>query len=152
MKNSISKAYAKQKLIQILKSKKILFIGTDFLINSKGQLKMSQILKANNYKSYRPKSNLFKQVLKDSIFYNYLFLSLGPVVIVQSNTSNNLSSLKDLTINFFAIKVNNKIYTSKQLSVVRNLNYRNNVKNLQNTLDRLTKMFSITSSSLKTPV
>ena len=152
MKNSISKAYAKQKLIQILKSKKILFIGTDFLINSKGQLKMSQILKANNYKSYRPKSNLFKQVLKDSIFYNYLFLSLGPVVIVQSNTSNNLSSLKDLTINFFAIKVNNKIYTSKQLSVVRNLNYRNNVKNLQNTLDRLTKMFSITSSSLKPPV
>jgi len=152
MKNSISKAYAKQKLIQILKSKKILFIGTDFLINSKGQLKMSQILKANNYKSYRPKSNLFKQVLKDSIFYNYLFLSLGPVVIVQSNTSNNLSSLKDLTINFFAIKVNNKIYTSKQLSVVRNLNYRNNVKNLQNTLDRLAKMFSITSSSLKTPV
>ena len=124
MKNSISKAYAKQKLIQILKSKKILFIGTDFLINSKGQLKMSQILKANNYKSYRPKSNLFKQVLKDSIFYNYLFLSLGPVVIVQSNTSNNLSSLKDLTINFFAIKVNNKIYTSKQLSVVRNLNYK----------------------------
>jgi len=152
MKNSISKAYAKQKLIQILKSKKILFIGTDFLINSKGQLKMSQILKANNYKSYRPKSNLFKQVLKDSIFYNYLFLSLGPVVIVQSNTSNNLSSLKDLTINFFAIKVNNKIYTSKQLSVVRNLNYRNNVKNLQNTLDRLAKMFSITSSSLKPPV
>ena len=152
MKNSISKAYAKQKLIQILKSKKILFIGTDFLINSKGQLKMSQILKANNYKSYRPKSNLFKQVLKDSIFYNYLFLSLGPVVIVQSNTSNNLSSLKDLTINFFAIKVNNKIYTSKQLSVVRNLNYRNNVKNLHNTLDRVAKMFSITSSSLKKTV
>ena len=152
MKNSISKAYAKQKLIQILKSKKILFIGTDFLTNSKGQLKISQILKANNYKSYRPKSNLFKQVLKDSIFYNYLFLSLGPVVIVQSNTSNNLSSLKDLTINFFAIKVNNKIYTSKQLSVVRNLNYRNNVKNLHNTLDRVAKLFSITSSSLKKTV
>ena len=146
---SILNTHTKQKITKLLKSKNVIFIGTDSLINSKNLLKINQSLKSTNYSFYRVKSNLLKQVLKYSIFYTYLPISLGPVILVESKTCDNLLFFKSLTSNFFAIKFNNKIYTSQQFSNFKNLNYINNVNSLYNSIDKSTKSFSITLSGLK---
>ena len=150
MKKSFNKTYVKRKIVQLLKSTNVIFIGTDSLIDAKSQLMMNQNLNSSKYKIYKIKSNLFKQVLENSIFTNYSFISVGPIAIVESITCcNNLMFLNKLTTNFFAVKVNNNIYTSQQFSKLDNFNYINNVKGLNKSLDKLTKNISITFSCIK---
>ena len=91
-----------------------------------------------------------KQVLEESIFHNYSFISLGPISIVESMTCcNNLMFLNKLTINFFLVKVNNRLYTSQQFFKLDSFNYINNIKSLYKTLDKSTKNISITFSRIK---
>ena len=150
MKKNLNKTYVKQKIVRLLKSTNVIFLGTDSLINSKSQLILNQNLNSSKYKIYKIKSNLFKQVLEDSIFINYSFISLGPISIVESITCcNDLMLLNKLTTNFFAVKLNNKIYTSQQFSKLNNFNYINNVKSLNKSLDKLTKNISITFLRIK---
>ena len=150
MKKSLNKTYIKQKITRLLKSNNVIFIGTDSLIDSKSQLIMNQNLNSSRYKIYRIKSNLFKQVLEDSIFHNYSFISLGSIAIVESiSCCNNLMFLNKLSTNFFAVKLNNRIYTSQQFSKLDNFNYINNIKSLNKTLDKSIKNISITFSFIK---
>ena len=74
------------------------------------------------------KDSICKTILKNSIFNHFRFLSIRSVVLTKLNfvEANHLKNLKDLSV--VGIKIYDKIYSSRQLAIVNNINYIKNIK------------------------
>ena len=86
-------------------------------------------------KSYHINNNFATLVFQSSIFKNYKFLFISSVVFLDVNKCSNIEVLKHF--NIIGIKVNKKIYSTKQFNTVRYLNYNKTVKTFVKVLNRL---------------
>jgi hypothetical protein len=81
--------------------------------------------------------------LKDSIFKNLIVLIHGPILLLNSNnatlTFKELENINPL-INLLGFRLNNKIYSKKQLQNLKKISYRENVSNFHKTIRTFTKM------------
>ena len=110
------------------KTKKILKTQ-GFLIISVGCFKsLKDNTRKHNLTCFLVKNNICKIIFANSIFKNFKFLLSSSVILVKLNfyESNYFKNLKNL--NVIGIKVYNKIYSSKQLAVVNNINYSRSIK------------------------
>ena len=110
------------------KTKKILKTQ-EFLIASVGCFKA---LKDNTFKHklicFLVKNTICKIIFNSSTFIRFKFLLGSSLIFVNLNSykTNYFKKLKNL--NILGVKVQDKIYSSKQFSVVNNLNYGKSVK------------------------
>lgn len=81
--------------------------------------------------------------LNYSIFKNLTTLLHGPVILINSNhlklTSKKLKSINPL-INLLCLKLNNKIYSQKQIKNMKELSYIENVSIFHKSMKNLIKM------------
>ena len=110
------------------KTKKILKTQ-GFLIISVGCFKaLKDNIRKHNLTCFLVNNNICEIIFKNSIFNHFKFLLSSSIILLKlsSYKYNYLKKLKNL--NVIGIKVHNKIYSSKQLTVVGNINYRKSVK------------------------
>jgi hypothetical protein len=83
-------------------------------------------------------------ILKNSIFKNLVVLIHGPMILLRKNISpkftfKELNSLNPF-INFLSFRLNNKIYSKKQVKNLEKISYLENVVILHNSLKTFTKL------------
>ena len=127
------KSYRLKKIEHYLKNNKLIFV-----INT-GNVKHNKI---TIFQNFFVSNNLFKKILKNSIYTNLTFLINGLInlSIIKYNLNSNIdkhfkTNLNSKTNNILvALKLNNKIYSSSQLTKLKSLNYSRNVLFLHKTL------------------
>lgn len=81
--------------------------------------------------------------VKNSIFKNLTVLIHGPIILLNSDNANlTFKELKNINplINLLGFRLNNKIYSKKQLQSLRRISYLENVSIFHKTLKTFTKM------------
>ena len=83
------------------------------------------------------------KTLKCSIFKNLITLLHGPIVLINTdNVELTLKKLKNINplINLLCLKLNNKIYSRKQIKNIKKLSYIENVSIFHKSMKTLIKM------------
>ena len=117
-------------------------------ITPKNNIKTTQELKKLDLKYYKLYNTLTRQTLKNSIYQNYQPLINGLVMLVLPRTTINLNTLAHLNdiVTLTGIKINNKIYSTKQINPFIKFeyvkDYTNLVKTIKSSLKQL-KNFSL---------
>ena len=114
MKFSI-KTYKLIKIKNYLKeSAMLLFYNT---ITPKNSIRIMQELKRLDLNHYKLSNTMAKQILNSSIYQNYSSLISSFVMLIFPKKTINLNKLKyfNSTVTFLGIKMNNKIYTFKNI-------------------------------------
>ena len=84
--------------------------------------------------------------LKNSIFKNLIVLVHGPILFLNNGTTNNAKlTLKELEninplINFVGFRLNNKVYSNKQIKDLKKTSYFENISILYNSMKTFTKI------------
>jgi ribosomal protein L10 len=117
------------------------FHGTS--LNSTNWVKVEQLLNKDELKYFRVLNTLLINVLNNSIFKNLIILIHGPIVLVHTNSTKlifkkfyNISPW----ISLLGLKLNNKIYSKKQIKTLKKLSYVENVYGFYNSIQFFTKM------------
>ena len=122
---------------KLLKIKLLLQNNSLILIFNKLNSKTESI-KSKNYKSYFIRTKLMKKILRKSILCNLNPLINGMLIlIVLKNNNLNLNIISKLKTQelFSGVKLNNKLYSAKQLCNLNTFNYNTNIKNLHSLLN-----------------
>ena len=83
--------------------------------------------------------------LKKSIFKNLVVLVHGPILLLNNGTTNDAKlTLKELEninplINFVGFRLNNKVYSNKQIKDLKKISYFENISILHNSMEIFTK-------------
>ena len=109
-------------------------------LTSKDSIKVAQESKKLNLNYYKLYNNLTKQILMNSIYYNYQFVINGLVMIVIPN--NNIKLQTDELDTLLGVKLNNKMYLLNQFDSTIKFNYNKNYISL-------IKIFKMTLKSIK---
>jgi len=146
MNKNLLKNYKLASIEKQLKNSLVFFYNTTN-INSQNKIKTEQEFVIKKIKSYQIHNNLTKIVLKKSIFLNSYNTINGLIsFILVKNCNNIIKKIKHLlNLNqestLIAIKFNNKIYSPKQLTNLKTLEYKKNVNMLNQKLKRNLKHF-----------
>lgn len=143
------KSYQVLKLKNYFKNKSLFIVFHCAKLNLKEWVQIEQKLKLLNLKYYKPLNKITINELEKSIHCNYKFMMNGFVVFLSYNCIShcdiayNLNyiqvSLKPLLIQV-SLKLNNKIYSSKQLVKFQKISYKDNVLQLCKVLNQSLKM------------
>ena len=139
------KNYKYYKIKNYFKNQKMFFIYNSSDLNFKNWLKLQQNFQTKNLKCYKLNNNLTINFLNNSIFKNLSSLISGSIIIIslKKNTYNDffisqLQTLNTITT-FLSLKLNNKIYSSNQVSTIKTLNYQKQIIILTKSLKRFFK-------------
>ena len=99
-----------------------------FLYNTtiqKNNFKITQELKKLELKYWKLYNTLTVLIMQTSIYRNYTSLINGLVMIVRPNVSMTLNTLAQFNdiLTLVGIKVNNKLYSSKQINLIIEFEY-----------------------------
>ena len=104
------------------------FHGTS--LNTENWIKIEQILINYEFKYFRIFNTLMINILKRSILKNLIILIQGPIVLLHCKndrlTFKKLKSIDQL-ISLLCLKLNNKIYSKKQIRNIKKFSYTENV-------------------------
>ena len=106
-------------------------------------MELEKKLFINNLKICKNKNKITYKILKTSIFYNLSTLIKGPLCIIKSTQNNSINIQKLINLDpipLLAIKLNRKVYSNIQLKSITTLNYKNNIKILNQTFKQLLKI------------
>jgi hypothetical protein len=83
--------------------------------------------------------------LKNSIFRNLVVLIHGPIILLHNNKNSAKLTFKELEninplISFLGFKLNNKIYSKKQIKNLKKMSYLDNVFIFHSSIKTFTKM------------
>ena len=112
-------------------------------LDNESWIKTEQTLVRNKLKYYRVFNTLMIKTLKCSIFKNLITLLHGPIVLINTNNVElTLKKLKNINplINLLCLKLNNKIYSRKQIKNIKKLSYIENVSIFHKSMKTLIKM------------
>lgn len=94
-------------------------------------------------KYFRALNKLLINTLKNSIFKNLTVLIHGPIILLNSNnadlTFKELENINSL-INLLALRLNNKVYSKRQIQKLRKISYFENVSVFHKTMKTFTRM------------
>jgi hypothetical protein len=83
--------------------------------------------------------------LKSSIFKNLVVLIHGPIILLSSDNNNAKLTFKELEsinplINLLGFRLNNKIYSKKQIKNLKKMSYSDNICIFHKSMKTLTKL------------
>ena len=91
--------------------------------------------------------------LKNSIFKNLIVLIHGPIILLNTNNVNltfkELENINPL-IRLLGFRINNNVYSKKQIKNLKNLSYIENISVFHNSMKTFTKISYYTFTSKKT--
>lgn len=137
------KTYRRLKIKYYLKTINFFFFFHGASLNNESWIKTEQTLVSNKLKYYRVFNTLMIRTLKCSIFKNLTTLLHGPIVLINTdNVELTLKKLKNINplINLLCLKLNNKIYSRKQIKNIKKLSYIENVSIFHKSMKSLIKM------------
>src|SRR5210317_1420194 len=137
------KTYRRLKIKYYLKTINFFFFFHGASLNNESWIKTEQTLVRNKLKYYRVFNTLMIRTLKCSIFKNLITLLHGPIVLINTdNVELTLKKLKNINplINLLCLKLNNKIYSRKQIKHIKKLSYIENVSIFHKSMKTLIKM------------
>jgi hypothetical protein len=110
-----------------------------FLYNTvvqKNNIINAQYFKKIELKHYKLYNSLTKLIFSSSIYKKYISLIISLLIMIFPDTSSKLVQIPHTnnTLSLIGIKINNKIYSSKQIDHFFIFNYKKNVLNLMQTL------------------
>ena len=141
-----NKHFKLKKTKTYFKKESIFFIYTSNNLNSKDELKLKQTLTKNHLTSLNIKNNLAKNFIKKSIFKNFSAIMKSSICLVKINNEQKIEkTIKTLmnlhnSLTLIGIKINNKIYSTNQITNLHLLNYYKNLINFTKTLNTLVKI------------
>jgi len=140
------KRYRLQKTKNYFQKNSIFFMYNVSNLNSKNWLKTEQVLHGYNLKYYKIYNTLSKKFLKKSIFKNTDKLINSSICFIHFDKNNkdltNFQKLVNLNplVCMLGIRLNDKIYSTAQLTQISTLNHTNNIKVLNKSLEKLLKL------------
>lgn len=139
------KNYKYYKIKSYFKNQKMFFIYNNSDLNFKNWLQLQQNFQNKNLKCYKLNNSLTINFLNNSIFKNLSSLINGSIIIIglKKNTYTDLLISQLQTINtittFLTLKLNNKIYSTSQVSTLKTLNYHKQIVIFTKSLKRFFK-------------
>ena len=133
------------KLYKLLKTK--ILIENNSLILLFNEIKSENTIFFKNYNCYFIRIKLLKKLLQNSKLCNLSNLTNGILIFVTLKKYNlDIKTFEKIKTNslFMGLKLNNKLYSSKQLKKIKTLNYYLNIKNLHTSLN-----FNLMCTTLK---
>jgi len=128
-----TKSYKINKIKNYIKTNHIFFLFTGNTMKSYDWIVTEQILKNISFKYYKISNITAIKTFNQSIFdqtkatINGITFFIIPNPNVSSITKQLLfNKIKPLLFSLIAVKINNKIYSNKQLKNTRSLNYKTN--------------------------
>jgi len=117
------------------------FHGTS--LSNENWIKIEQSFVNHELTYFRIFNKLMVNTLKKSIFNNLVVLVHGPMLLLNNKNSKltfkELDNLNPL-INFLGFRLNNKIYSKKQVKNLRKISYIKNVTIFHNSIKAFTKL------------
>jgi len=117
------------------------FHGTS--ISNENWIKIEQIFANNGLTYFRIFNKLMINTLKNSIFKNLIVLIHGPMFLLNIKDSKlTLKELDDLSqlINLLGFRLNNKVYSTRQIKNLKKMSYLKNVVILRSSIKAFTKL------------
>ena len=137
------KTYKRLKIEYYLKTINFFFFFHGASLDSESWIKTEQTLVKNKLKYYRVFNTLMTKTLNYSIFKNLTTLLHGPIILINSDhlklTPKKLKNVNPL-VNLLCLKLNNKIYSRKQIKNIKELSYIENVSIFHKSMKSLIKM------------
>ena len=137
------RTYKHFKTKQYLKTMNYFYFFHGVSLTNKNWIKFEQITKTHKLKYYRILNKLMIKTLRNSIFRNLLVLIHGPIFLLTANkTSLTFQELKNINPWLYPLsfRLNNKIYSKKQVANLEDVSYLNNVFKFYTTIKVFTKM------------
>ena len=139
------KTYKQLKTIRYFKTTNFFFFFHGTSLDNENWIKIEQVLAKHQLKYSRIHNKLMISTLKNSIFKNLIVLVHGPIFLLNSGTTNNAKlTLKELEninplIKFIGFRLNNKVYSNKQIKDLKKVSYFENISILHNSMKTFTK-------------
>ena len=137
------KTYKYLKMKKCFKKANLIYILNT--LTEKNEIYITQKLKRFEVNHFRLYNALAKLMLRESIHQNYISLVTGFVMIAlpeaRTNQKPQLFTSEILTLN--GLKMNNKIYSTKQLSLCNNFKYRETLLRLAKTFRKSLTVFKL---------
>lgn len=137
------KTYKRLKIRHYFKKINLFFFFHGTCLNNANWVKVEQLLNEKELRYLRIMNTLLVAILKHSIFKNLTVLIHGPILLLHINNAKSiikkLNSI-NLWVSLLCLKLNNKIYSSKQISNLNKLSYSENVCLFYNSMRFIIKM------------
>ena len=137
------KTYKRLKIEHYFKAINFFFFFHGTSLNSENWVKIEQVLTDQDIKYFRIYNTLMVKTLNDSVFKHLTSLVHGPIILLNTNNSKlTLKKLEEVNplISLLCLKINNKIYSKKQIKNLKKLSYTENVYTLYKSLQTFIKM------------
>ena len=112
-------------------------------LNEASWIKIKQILSKEELKYLRAVNTLIVKSVKNSIFKNLTFIVQGPIMLLHTSKTKlvlkKLDSLNAWT-SFLCLKLNNKLYSKRQITNLKELSYFENMCLFYNCIKFLVRM------------
>merc|ERR1712078_748029 len=129
----------------------LFFLHSPFLDN-KTFIKTNQKLLKFKLQHYKISNKLFNNTIKNSVFTHLTVLIHASIILVNSPQSiptfTQLTKINSLTL--LGLRLNNKIYSKKQLKKLKKVSYIENVLILHNSIKTFIKLpfYKLTNSKI----
>ncbi len=124
------KDYKWLKIKYYFKKVNFFFFFHNIALDNENWIKVEQAFFNYKLEYYRVFNSLILNVLKISIFRNLSTLIHGPIILLNSKIDKlTLKKINDnaVIINLLCLKLNNKIYSSKQVKNLIEFSYKKNI-------------------------
>ena len=137
------KTYKRLKIEHYFKKRNffLFFHGTCF--NNVNWIKVEQLFNEKELKYLRVINTLLVATLKYSIFKNLAVLVHGPILLLHINNAKSIIkklNSADIWVNLLCLKLNNKIYSSKQITNLSKLSYSENIYSFYTSMKFILRM------------
>ena len=112
-------------------------------LNDTNWIKIKQLLSKEELKYFKAVNTLMVKSVKNSIFKNLTLIIHGPILLLHTgNTKLILKKLNSLNswMSFLCLKLNNKIYSKKQITNLKEFSYFESVSTFHNCIKFLVRM------------
>jgi len=139
------KTYKCFKIKHYLKVINFFFFFQGTSVDNENWIKIEQGFANHELRYYRILNKLMINTLKSSIFKNLVVLIHGPIILLSSDTNNAKLTFKELEsinplINLLGFRLNNKIYSKKQIKNLKKMSYLENIYIFHKSMKTLTKL------------
>lgn len=137
------KTYKRLKLRQYFKKVNLFFFFHGACLNSMNWAKIEQTLSEEELQYLRILNPLLIATINDSIFKSLATMINGPMLLLhRGNTRLIVEKLNsvNLRMSLLCLKLNNKLYSKKQIKGLKTLSYNENVFLFHNSMKFVIKM------------
>jgi len=144
------KTYKQHQIKKKFQKLNLLFFLYNPLLNSNYGIKFEQELTDLSLKHYHITNKLIIQTIRNSIFANLTVIIHCSIILLYCNSLLIFKQLQNIDSLFLlSLKLNNKIYSKKQLENFKKVSYVDNIFILYNFIKRFTQLSCYRLKKLK---